>query len=127
MRIADRALWVIERNSEQALGLNDIAAACRVSRSHLANAFGTATGWPVMRYLRARRLTESAHRLAGGAPDIFSVALEFGYGSHEAFTRAFRDQFGQTPEQVRRGMSKVWRRRFRFVCATDTHAPRCPS
>lgn len=101
MRIADRALWVIERNSEQALGLNDIAAACRVSRSHLANAFGTATGWPVMRYLRARRLTELAHRLAGGAPDIFSVALEFGYGSHEAFTRAFRDQFGQTPEQVR--------------------------
>jgi AraC family transcriptional regulator len=29
------------------------------------------------------------------------VALEAGYGSHEAFTRAFREQFGLTPEQVR--------------------------
>jgi AraC family transcriptional regulator len=39
--------------------------------------------------------------LAEGAPDILSVALEAGYGSHEAFTRAFREQFGATPEEVR--------------------------
>jgi AraC family transcriptional regulator len=107
MGIADRALWVMERNSAQPLGLNDIADACGVSRSHLANAFGMATGWPVMKYLRARRLTEAAHRLAGGAPDILTVALEHGYGSHEAFTRAFRDQFGLSPEQVRRGQGSV--------------------
>lgn len=101
MSIADKALWVIERNSSQQLTLNSIAAACNVSRSHLANAFGTASGLPVMKYLRARRLSEAAKQLAEGAPDILTVALEFGYGSHEAFTRAFRDQFGVTPEQVR--------------------------
>ena len=39
--------------------------------------------------------------LANGGPDILTVALDFGYGSHEAFTRAFRDQFGMTPESVR--------------------------
>lgn len=101
MSVVDKALWVIERNSDAALTLNAIADACDVSRSHLANAFGTATGWPVMKYLRARRLTEAAHRLAEGAPDILSLALRFGYGSHEAFTRAFRDHFGRTPDQVR--------------------------
>jgi AraC family transcriptional regulator len=101
MSLADKALWVMERNSGRELTLSSIAAACNVSRSHLANAFGTASGWPVMAYLRARRLSEAAKRLAAGAPDILSVALEFGYGSHEAFTRAFRDQFGTTPEEVR--------------------------
>ena len=101
MSIADQALWVVERNSEQALNLNGIADACGVSRSHLASAFSMATGWPVMKYLKARRLSKAARRLAAGAPDILSVALDFGYGSHEAFTRAFHDQFGQTPEQVR--------------------------
>lgn len=101
MSVADKALWVMERNSDQPISLVDVATACGVSRSHLAHAFGTATGWPVMKYLKARRLTQAAHRLAAGAPDILSVALEFGYGSHEAFTRAFRDQFGQTPELVR--------------------------
>ena len=54
-----------------------------------------------MQYVRARRLSEAARRLADGAPDILSVALDAGYGSHEAFTRAFRDRFGLTPEQVR--------------------------
>jgi AraC family transcriptional regulator len=101
MSVADTALWIIERNSSRELTLGSIAAACKVSRSHLANAFGTASGWPVMAYLRARRRSEAAKRLAAGAPDILSVALEFGYGSHEAFTRAFRDQFGTTPEEVR--------------------------
>jgi AraC family transcriptional regulator len=105
MSVVDKALWVVERNPDQALTLNAIAEACGVSRSHLANAFGTASGWPVMKYLRARRLTQAARKLADGAPDILSLALDFGYGSHEAFTRAFRDHFGHTPEQVRRQKS----------------------
>lgn len=101
MSIADKALWVIERNSGRDLTLPAIAAACGVSRAHLASAFGSATGWPVMKYLRARRLSEAASALAAGAPDILDLALDSGYGSHEAFTRAFREQFGVTPEQVR--------------------------
>jgi AraC family transcriptional regulator len=100
--VVDKALWVIERHSDQPLSLNSIAAACDVSRSHLANAFGTASGWPVMKYLKARRLSEAARKLAQGAPDILTVALNAGYGSHEAFTRAFRDFLGVTPEEVRR-------------------------
>lgn len=106
MTIVDKAVWVIERNSGSELSLPAIADACGVSRSHLANAFGATTGWPVVKYLRARRLSRAADALASGAPDILSVALDAGYGSHEAFTRAFREQFGATPEQVReRGSS----------------------
>ena len=101
MSFPDKALWIIERNSTQPLTLDGIAAACGVSRSHLAHAFGTATGLSVMQYVRARRLSAAARALAAGAPDILSIALEAGYGSHEAFTRAFRDRFQQTPESVR--------------------------
>jgi AraC family transcriptional regulator len=101
MSIVDKALWVIERNSSGELNLPALAEACGVSRSHLASAFGSRTGWPVMKYLRARRLTRAAETLARGAPDILAVALDAGYGSHEAFTRAFRDQFGVPPERVR--------------------------
>ena len=101
MSFPDKALWIIERNSTDALTLDGIAAACGVSRSHLAHAFGTATGMSVMQYVRARRLSAAAQALAGGAPDILSIALEAGYGSHEAFTRAFRDRFQHTPESVR--------------------------
>jgi len=54
-----------------------------------------------MNYVRVRRLSEAARALVGGAPEILTVALDSGNGSHEAFTRAFRDQFGVTPASVR--------------------------
>ena len=96
-----RALWYVENHFREEIGLDEIAAAAGVSRYHMTRAFGLATGRSMMRYLRGRRLTEAARVLASGAPDILAVALEFGYGSHEAFTRAFRDQFDRTPEAVR--------------------------
>ena len=55
-----------------------------------------------MGYVRGRRLTEAAGRLENGAPNLLHVALEAGYGSHEAFSRAFKAQFGMTPEEARK-------------------------
>jgi AraC family transcriptional regulator len=96
-----KALWFIESRLGSEISLADIAMASGVSRYHLLRAFGAATGYPVMRYVRARRLTVAARQLSAGASDILGVAFDAGYGSHEAFTRAFRDQFGLTPEAVR--------------------------
>jgi AraC family transcriptional regulator len=97
----NKALWFIESHFAEDLSLDDVAQIAGVSRFHLTRAFGAATGRSIMRYTRGRRLTEAARTLAAGAPDILDVALAVGYGSHEAFTRAFRDQFGVTPEAVR--------------------------
>ncbi len=101
MNPAQKALWYIESHLGQPLTLDEIAGIAGVSRFHLVRAFAAATGFPVMRYVRVRRLSEAARALAGGAPDILSLALDADYGSHEAFTRAFRDHFGVTPETVR--------------------------
>ena len=100
-----RTLWYIESRFREDLCLDDLAAATGLSRFYLSRMFPMATGHTVSGYLRGRRLTEAAKALADGAPDILSVALEAGYNSHEAFTRAFRDQFGMTPEEVRRRRS----------------------
>ena len=97
----ERALWFIENRLEAEISLRAIADAAGVSAHHLARAFATATGSSLMRYARGRRLSEAARALATGAPNILSVALAAGYGSHEAFTRAFGEQFGMTPEECR--------------------------
>jgi AraC family transcriptional regulator len=97
----ERALWYIESHLESELSADDVARAAGVSRFHLSRLFALTLNQSVMRYARARRLTQAAHALARGAPDILAVALTHGYGSHEAFTRAFRDQFGVTPDSVR--------------------------
>jgi len=101
MKPAQKALWYIESHLAEPLTLDDVAGVAGVSRFHLVRAFAAATGLSVMRYVRARRLSQAARALAAGAPDILSLALDADYSSHEAFTRAFRDHFGTTPEAVR--------------------------
>ena len=101
MQAVVKALWFIEANAGEAVTLEDVAQASGMSRFHLSRTFAAVVGQPVVAYLRSRRLTEAARRLADGAPDILVVALDAGYGSHEAFTRAFREQFGLTPDDVR--------------------------
>jgi len=109
MEAVKRALWYIESHSADPLTLGEVAEASGLSRFHLARVFPAVTGHSVIAYLRGRRLTEAARVLADGAPDILSVALDAGYGSHEAFTRAFRDTLGVTPEEVRarRGLDNL--------------------
>jgi AraC family transcriptional regulator len=97
----EKALWYVESHFAREITLDEIASVCGLSRFQTSRLFSRATGSTVTGYLRGRRLTQAAYALADGAPDILGVAIAAGYGSHEAFTRAFRDQFGVTPAAVR--------------------------
>jgi AraC family transcriptional regulator len=101
MGIVDRAIWFIEGQFNRSPSLEDVARAVGVSRYGLSRTFTWTTGISVMAYVRARKLTEAYKALRNGAPGILGVALDAGYNSHEGFTRAFRDQFGITPEEAR--------------------------
>ena len=128
MEAVKKALWYIESHSAGPLTLGEVAEASGLSRFHLARVFPAATGHSVFAYLRARRLTEAARELADGAPDILSVALDAGYGSHEAFTRAFRDLVGLTPEEVRarRSLDNLSLRGAHSNVGRSRHRP-CPA
>jgi AraC family transcriptional regulator len=100
-----KTVWLIESRFRETLSLDEMAAHAGVSRSYLSRTFPIATGYSISAYIRGRRLTEAARALAEGAPDILGVALDAGYGSHEAFSRAFREQFDLTPDELRRRRS----------------------
>ncbi|NRP22969.1 Right origin-binding protein [Ensifer adhaerens] len=102
MSAIGRAIWFIESHFASDISLEEIAEAAGLSRFHLSRVFGLVTGYSISAYIRARRLSGAAQSLADGSSSILAVALEAGYGSHEAFTRAFREQFGVTPETVRK-------------------------
>ncbi len=102
-----KTIWLIESSLDpdssidREVTLEEIAAYAGMSRFHLTRIFGQSLGRSVMSYMRGRRLSEAGRQLANGAPDILAVALDAGYGSHEAFTRAFRDEFGVSPAEFR--------------------------
>jgi AraC family transcriptional regulator len=97
----EKAIWFIESHFARDITLDELAGVCGMSRFQMSRLFSQATGMTVTAYVRGRRLTEAARALANGAPDILPLALQAGYGSHEAFSRAFRDQFGLNPTEVR--------------------------
>ena len=101
MSAVAKTIWMIESRFRDPPSLDEMAAHAGVSRSHLSRTFPIVTGYSISAYIRARRLTEAAKVLVEGAPNILDVALDAGYGSHEAFSRAFRDQFQLTPDELR--------------------------
>lgn len=96
-----KALWFMESHYSREITLDEIADVAGVTRFHLCRVFRMVTGHSPLGYVRERRLSDAARRLALGAPNILGVALDACYASHEAFTRAFHDRFGCTPEEVR--------------------------
>lgn len=101
MKAIEKAIWYIENHYRESISLEELARVAGVSRYHLSRMFCYTVGEPISRYIRLRRLSNAAAALAAGEPDILDLALSLGYGSHEAFTRAFKQQFQLTPEQVR--------------------------
>jgi AraC family transcriptional regulator len=103
MRPIERTVWYVESHLNTAMSLDDIAKIAGLSKFALTRAFFATTGHTVLAYARARRLSEAARSLRRGTPSILDLALSVGYGSHEAFSRAFRGHFGFTPDEVRCG------------------------
>ncbi|WP_217182711.1 GyrI-like domain-containing protein [Streptomyces sp. AC495_CC817] len=69
---------------------------------HLRRMFSALAGVPLSEYVRRRRMTLAAAELVSGDASILDVAVRHGYGSVEAFGRAFRAVHGIGPAQARR-------------------------
>ena len=69
---------------------------------HLRRMFSSLAGMPLSEYVRRRRMSLAAADLVTGDEDLLAVAVRHGYGSTEAFGRAFRAVHGSSPGDVRR-------------------------
>jgi len=78
-----------------------LAEHAHLSRSAFALRFKTLMGEPPMQTLTRIRLHSAARKLLLGEP-LLDTALSVGYGSEEAFSRAFQRHFGLSPGRWRR-------------------------
>lgn len=98
-------LW-IEQQLDQPLTLDLIAVQAGLSPYHFSRLFSARMGRSVMAHVRARRLVRGARRLSQ-EPDLklVELALDCGFDSQEAFTRAFKRLFGVSPGRFRSGFA----------------------
>jgi AraC family transcriptional regulator len=93
-----RVLAYIDQHLEQPINLNTLAEVAHFSPFHFHRLFSAWMGETFGDYLRRRRVEVAAMRLAAQPRTrILNIALSVGFGSAEAFTRAFKNRFGCSP------------------------------
>ena len=80
----------------------DLASRLCLSRFHFDRVISQVAGEPPRAFRRRILLERAAYRLLATRRTILDIAVEAGYGSHEAFTRAFTAAYGIAPAAWRK-------------------------
>lgn len=102
------ALEAIETKLFDNISIDSIADAAHLSPFHFSRLFKSLTGDSVMAYVKKRRLTIAAERLAKEKTAIIAIAVDCGFESHEVFCRAFKQMTGVTPSAFRAENKPFW-------------------
>ncbi|WHO40906.1 AraC family transcriptional regulator [Sphingobium sp. AP49] len=97
-----RVLDHIDRHLDDHLDLDAISSVAAFSKYHFHRQFSAIFGLSVHRYVQLARMKRAAYRLAyRHGQMITAIALDAGYDAPDAFARAFRRNFGQSPSSFR--------------------------
>jgi AraC family transcriptional regulator len=97
----NRVLAYMAQHLDADPGTEELARVANLSAFHFHRIFRAITGETIGGLMRRLRLERAGQALRAGAP-LIEVALDAGYGSPEAFSRAFREAFGITPTAYRK-------------------------
>lgn len=97
-----KAALLIEHNLSEPLRASDIAKHANLSTFHFQRLFSAYMGESINQYISARRLERAAIKLTHTPnANLLQLALDSGFQTHSAFSKAFKKQFGLTPTAFR--------------------------
>ncbi|MFG6444573.1 GyrI-like domain-containing protein [Microbacterium sp. P07] len=97
----NRLVELVEDDLAADIDLVALASKLGTTEYHLRRMFSSLAGMPLSEYVRRRRMTVAAADVLGDG-DLLGIAVRYGYGSAEAFGRAFRAVHSAGPGVVRR-------------------------
>ncbi|MFF5895743.1 GyrI-like domain-containing protein [Streptomyces argenteolus] len=98
----NQAMEHIESHLDRQVDVAVLARIAVTSEYHFRRMFSALAGLPLSEYVRRRRLTLAGAEVLAGERTLLDIATRYGYGSGEAFARAFRAMHGVGPGEARR-------------------------
>ncbi len=92
----------IRNHEEEALTLRALSCRLGYSEFHTTRKFHEISGLSLRSYLRQRRLAFALKEVRDSQRKLLDIALDYGFSSQEAFTRAFKKAYGMTPGAYRK-------------------------
>lgn len=100
-----RSLRYIREHFNEPISIEALAQLENYNPSYFTDWFRRKTGQSPSGYLRAFRIERSKELLEDSQLSLLDIALQVGYNSHAAFTRAFKEAAGCSPQEYRRGLA----------------------
>lgn len=91
----------IKEQNDEALTLSNLAKVLGYSEYYVSRKFREISGMQLRDYLRYRKLAFALKDIRDTKDGILDIAIRYGFSSHEAFTRAFKEAYGTTPSEYR--------------------------
>jgi len=92
----------IDQHLHDDLSLETLSGIAAYSKYHFHRQFTATFGLSVHRYILLARMKRASYRLMRDTHSVTDIALAAGYDAPDAFARAFRQQFGQSPSSFRK-------------------------
>ena len=100
--IVDEIDRCIMNYNDEALTLCFLSRRLGYSEFYTTRKFKEISGIPFRDYLRLRKLAFALKEVRDSEKSILDIAFDYGFSSHEAFTRAFKRTYGVTPSEYRK-------------------------
>lgn len=95
------AVTYMEQNYKRELTVEEIADACKLSRSYFSKLFKESMGCPPQEFLIQMRLSKATELMKTSNASIGTIAQECGYPNQLHFSRAFKKRYGVSPREWR--------------------------
>lgn len=109
IEVTHRVAQYVHEHLGEPVTVEILAAEAGVSKFHLNRIFHSVTGFQLGEFVARRRMERAYLLLVKGEDSVLDIALEVGYESHPAFSRAFRKVFGLRPAEVKNEQIERWR------------------
>ena len=96
-----KTLNYIEEHLNEEIQIEELVETAVLSLFYYQRLFARLVKTSVRDYIKLRRLAKSLTMLRDKENRIIDIAMEYGFGSHVTFTRAFKETYGITPSLYR--------------------------
>ena len=97
----------IKNYNDEALTLQSLSRRLGYSEFYTTRKFKEISGMQFRDYLRQRKLAFALKEVRDSDKSLLDIAFDYGFSSHEAFTRAFKGTYGVTPSEYRKNPKPV--------------------